>query len=759
MGTEPANTSQPTRRRPVPVAVKAAIRTACHVLTVVAARAQAAEAAGPEEIRHVKSLLHRVQYTGLKSTGELRAHVQAMEDYAAHLASCLADGENILAQARAATTEAPSGQPSGRKRRRPVRRRAATVLTAVSVPADAEGGAAVPADGAAVIPPTRGRRTSTRRLIPLDELDDDQRALVAKHRELMRLMDGGMQWKEALAQVGLERSERWVYKLRRRWAEHDVAGLYDLRWTRVTKVVVSDEIQQRTLHWYVARRGAGPKAIYELVCKDCDEQGWPPPSYEWVKKFLQHLPAGIKLAREKGMREWERQAAPVGEYNPTTFANEAWQVDHCRVDGWFRVQTRDGRWVQTEVWVTAVLDIHSRAIMAIVVSTRAPNAWTSAMAIRTAILPKRRAGWPMRGKPLIVVTDHGKDLKARSVVSSVRALGIRFELCAPYYPNMKGEVERWFRTFQEGHLVKFPGYKRAGMKSAEAAAKHVGELLTPEEFTDELEQWIVSVYHRRIHEGISVGPVDRTPARLWEETVRLDEMDPAKLDVLILQSDKVRTVTHKGIKLKLKSTGRMVFWSPALAALAGTKVRLRYNPHDFASVIVYRADTGERICEAWRMGVKGARYGHGDIVAARKQARKGVAARLAAREEQRQQDMNRAPEAWDRAREIAARAATAGQPARGGTAASAQAGPRAGAQAGTQRASSAAKSTAASAGKGGATPTSKQAPKQAPRTPAKPAAKPVTKPAATHARKPAKPAAGGVLSLLEAMERKDRGVA
>ena len=781
---------------------------AARVVFSVASRAHTCNVITPEEVQHVRTrLLRGARVDGLKTIDDLRHAARACEAFAGELAARLPEGNAVLAAAQAATRRERSvdternqdrRQESGTSRRstaddealakpsepkaakgahtvsrkRPPRRRRGTVV-AVPLPTGDAGTDPMPSSlggGAAVIPPRGGRPPLVRREVALDELNDEQRAVVAKHRELMLLLDGGTPAADALAQVGLDRSERWLRKLRARWNEHGEAGLIDWRWVRVTEIRISTEVEQRVLHWYVSRRAAGPKAIWELVCEDCKTEGWRAPSYQWVKLYIDSLPAGVKLARNRGMREWERRAAPVGEYSPTTYANEAWQVDHCRTDAWVRVLTREGTWVAAEVWVTAVIDVHRRAIMAVLVSPKVPNAWTSAMAIRLAILPKTRTGWFMHGVPLLVVTDHGKDLKAKSVVDSLTSVGIRFELCEAHYPNMKGEVERWFRTFQEGHLTKFAGYKKAGMKSMAAANKHVMELFTVERFIEELEQWIVTVYHRRVHEGISAGPVDRCPATFWEQTVRLQKADPRKLDVLMLQSDLVRTVTNRGIKVKRKDTGRMVFWAPQLAAFAGTQVRLRYNPYDWASVLVYHADTGDRLCEAHRMGVKGARYKNADIVQARRQARADVAGRLAAAEEQRLRDIAQSPEAWADANALATGAlsrsvetpAALGTPKRSTTAGAAASRPLAGTRPAPKRNTS---PTATSTPPSGVSATGKRvtdAKGIAAKVPQSRTRKPSrTPPANAPAARPAGPksTSSGVLSILAAMERKDRGVA
>lgn len=484
----------------------------------------------------------------------------------------------------------------------------------------------------------------------LDELDEAQRAQIGQYHELMLLLEGGTPVKDALQQLGLECSMSWVRKMRARYKAQGWVGLLDRR-AYNHRPRSLEHAQSITLGWYFARRGAGPKAISELVQTTCTERGLTPPSYEWVKRFLHGLPKAIRLAREQGLDAWDRQAAPIGSYPPTTYANELAEIDDLRGDIWVRVQDRSGEWTEHEVFVTAILDVHSRSILSFTVSTRVPDAWSVALALRKAVLPKSNPGWSMRGLPTTLLADNGNNFRSHAVAASVRALGIRLEFCPPRHPNSKSEIERWFRTLQQGLFAKLPGYKGAGLRSAAAARKRIPELLTLPELRREIENWIVHVYHKRAHEGIS-DELDRSPGALWEETVRLRIPDRHELDVLLLKSDKVRMVINRGIRFKLRDTRRMVFWAPALVDEWRSKVRIAYNPEDLQSILVYRADTGEFVCEAERMGGPDARYTIADIKRERRRARRGLAERLSQYAAQVEADDRKSADAWREAREL-----------------------------------------------------------------------------------------------------------
>jgi putative transposase len=224
----------------------------------------------------------------------------------------------------------------------------------------------------------------------------------------------------------------------------------------------------------------------------------------------------------------------------------------------------------------------------------------------------------------------------------------------PYYPNRKGKIERWFLSLDRGCLRILPGHMDAIGRTREAAEKHVHLLLTIPQLRKEIERWIVADYHQRTH-----SETGRKPAELWEETVRLrlPESEDA-LHLLLLKSDKERTVYNTGIEFKFRGSDERTghrYWAPDLIYHVGERVTLRYNPEDRESILVYSAATKEYICEAWLMGEEESRYTVEDVKQARNEFRRGLQERLKDYvNEIEREDRKRAQEAeWDEARCVA----------------------------------------------------------------------------------------------------------
>lgn len=568
--------------------------------TYVYAVATALHAAGSmkdEGLRALGALLKRGAQRRRLSANEYDALEREYRAKAAELASTLPDPTLALSRAEALATER-CGQEDSRRAAQSARRasRAHTRLTRAQMRADGK--------------------------IHLAALTDDQADSLTKRQQVLQAMSRGMNWAEACTEAGVVASRATVYRWRDAFKKSGVEGLVDGRVLN-GKAGVALEIRALAYaSWRQCKKGK-TGAIYAVFKEKCEAAGYTVPSHGWLADYIRYeIPADEKLVQDEGIAEWRRQAAPRHTVARASFANELWQCDDTPLDVWVRVPCPDGTWEVAKAFATAIIDVFSRACMAVSVFTRTPDAWSVALTLRKAILPKPSRHAPFCGLPNRFAMDNGKNYRAANLARALAMTNIIAEHCDVRSPNQKPEIERFLRTLQEGLLPRLPGYTRAQMKSIEAASKHVMTLLTIEQLRTEIEHWI-DEYNDSHHAGISKS-LDRTPRELWEHSVVRREVEPEHLNRLLLHST-VRTVHAKGVQFTPEAGQHMEFWSPALTDKSGTKVLLLYNPEDLASVIVADEATGLPICEAFRMGVEGARYTASHIV----EARQGREAQLA----------------------------------------------------------------------------------------------------------------------------------
>lgn len=456
-----------------------------------------------------------------------------------------------------------------------------------------------------------------------DELSEKELEDFAKRYQLVCLVNAGRSPKEALAHLSIDGSESWVRKLCRRFKTQGASGLLDRRAHNGSKRrLLRTDIEEMTLALWYAHPAAGPKAIWDELLKTCAERNISCPKYDVIKKFLKGRPLHDQWVRQGKIGVWDKQARPVVRFNITSYSNERWQVDHTRLDIWVRVKEGDS-WRPAEVYLSVAIDAHSRSIAGIWLSTRYPDAWTVALLLRQAILPKSNPAWKNRGIPNVYQSDRGRDFMSNAIFVALSYLGVSRDPDPPHYPNRKGKIERWFLTLDRGCLRMLPGHMAAIGVTKGAAEKRVAELLELPDLRKEIVSYIVESYHQRTH-----SETGRKPAEMWEETVLLclPESQDA-LNALLLKGDKTRKVEGHGITLTINGS-RGDYWAPPLVDYAGQDVQVRYNPDDRNGVLAYSADKDEFICEASLMGQPDSPYTFEDVNRVRKQYRQGLLARM-----------------------------------------------------------------------------------------------------------------------------------
>jgi len=488
----------------------------------------------------------------------------------------------------------------------------------------------------------------------VDEMNDKQHEALAKRYMMICLIKAGTPTREAVERAGINITESAARKLLKRFEQYGVGGLVDQRIRNKRKIkVLTTELKKRVLMWWFGRPAAGPRAIWKEIVIECQERNIKVPGYDTVKKYINSLPEAYKLFRagKISIHEWERSFCPVVRFNLTTYSNQRWQIDNSRLDIWVRVREGD-KWVPAQAHLCACLCAHSRSVPGFILSAKDPDAWTTALLIMNAVAPKGNPDWKNKGMPFILQPDRGKPFLAHAVASSLAFMGVALDPDPPYYPNRKGKMERWFLTLDRGCLRILPGHIDAIGRTHEAAKKHVDVLLTIPQLRKEIERWIVADYHQQTH-----SETGRKPAELWEETVRLrlPESEDA-MHLMLLKSDKERTVYNTGINFKFGDSGDeedCIYWAPDL--VVGERVRLRYNPDDRASILVYCAATNKYICEAWLMGEENSRYTIEDVKRARNEFKRGLQERMKDyRDEIEVEDRKRAQAVeWSDARLIA----------------------------------------------------------------------------------------------------------
>lgn len=365
-------------------------------------------------------------------------------------------------------------------------------------------------------------------------------------------------------------SHSTVQRWRRDWvqSEEDIRvflpqvarrGPKRIRWSREL-LLLAGEVAKRGLltrdqHTVAKFHRSLAAAIQEANATREPQHQLPFPSESSVRRYVTQLDGYGVMGARKGRRATERAMRAYVRGVKTSRALERAEIDHTLLDV-FVVDTEAGI-VLGRPWLTIVIDVHTRAILAFCI-TFTPPSWLSVMeALRLAILPKGNLklrfpelqhDWNCFGTPEVWVVDNGKEFHSASFSDAADAMGVVVQYCPPSEPWFKGVVERFMRSLNQGLVHTLPGstfgkqFKLADYDPAKHATIDFRDL------EKLLYLWIVDVYMQDFHTGIRGIPAVR-----WaEETAKVPPRLPqsrAQLDV-ILGEVMERNIHHYGIEIE-----------------------------------------------------------------------------------------------------------------------------------------------------------------------------------------------------------------
>lgn len=267
-------------------------------------------------------------------------------------------------------------------------------------------------------------------------------------------------------------------------------------------------------------------------------------------------------------------------------AGHTWMMDSTPAD----VRTTD----KHRCAIVAALDVYSRRAVLVVVPT------SRSVAI-AACMRKGMLGW---GLPEKLVKDNGKDYSSNHITAVCEAFQIDTPPVAPYKPEHKGNVERFFGTFARDLEANLPGF--LGHCVAQQAAirerdvwlrilrkqpnnKAVDIPLSMAELQAVADKWL-EVYERRVHRGFASDPGRKlkglTPLEAWAQSpvkpTTIMQKDERVLDILLSKGG-TYTVQKSGLRFH---GGRYV--DACLVGVIGQRVRVLFDPENAGRVWVYQ---------------------------------------------------------------------------------------------------------------------------------------------------------------------------
>lgn len=219
--------------------------------------------------------------------------------------------------------------------------------------------------------------------------------------------------------------------------------------------------------------------------------------------------------------------------------------------------------------VYAIIDVYSRIITGIYVGLEGPSWIEAMMALDNMICDKvefckkygidiKEEQWPCKHLPEIIIADRG-EFEGYSVENLINNLDVKIENTSPYRGDLKGIVERSFRTTNEKIKHTTPGAIQKEFRKRGDRDYRLDATLTLEEFT---KIYINIVLHHNskivdkyvMDKEMIEDEIIPTPLQLWKWGIenrkgRLKTVDRDVLRLNILPKGKA-SISRAGIRFK-----------------------------------------------------------------------------------------------------------------------------------------------------------------------------------------------------------------
>lgn len=334
--------------------------------------------------------------------------------------------------------------------------------------------------------------------------------------------------------------------------------------------------------------------------------------YYWLKKFTAEKET---IIARKGSKEFDLKNRPLlnNSKTETDGPGVRFQIDATIADVYLVSSLSRDRIIGRPI-VYAIIDVFSRVVTGLYVGLEGPS-WTGAMmALDNMVSDKvefcakygieiTSEQWSTHHIPDIIIADRG-EFEGYSVENLINNINIKIENTSPYRGDLKGIVERKFRTINEKIKHKTPGAIQKEFRQRGDRDYRLDATLTLNEFT-------AFIIHLVVHYNNSLMtnyPMDKDmisdnvppiPMQIWNWGIehkrgRLRVIDNEIFRLNILPHS-TASISRSGIKFKnlyyscQKAIDNQWFINPKLK-----RIEVVYDPRNINYIYILTGDGYEK---------------------------------------------------------------------------------------------------------------------------------------------------------------------
>ncbi len=339
------------------------------------------------------------------------------------------------------------------------------------------------------------------------------------------LLDDPIRTRAGADQIALETGVHatTLYKwLRDYQAAGHVSALVPSKRGRKTGTRLLEEEQEKVVvsvieDLYLSKQRHSSQDVIEEVQRRCRLAKIAAPHPNTVRNRINDL-QHRQVLRRRGQKDVARNLydAIKGEFPGATHPYAVVQIDHTPAN--IILVDEIHRKPIGKPWLTMAIDVYSRVIAGMYITFEHPSATSVGLCLANAICPKREylaelgvtGDWPVWGLMDVVHSDNGKEFRGQVLRRACENYNIDLQWRPVMLPHMGGHIERLMGV-AANEIRKLPGTTFANPAQRKGYDSEATAALTLKEFERHLVDFIVNVYHQKVHSAIGMPP-----KRMWE---------------------------------------------------------------------------------------------------------------------------------------------------------------------------------------------------------------------------------------------------
>jgi putative transposase len=276
----------------------------------------------------------------------------------------------------------------------------------------------------------------------------------------------------------------------------------------LTNKVIEDVIEEL----YLTKQRIGFPKIFNTIKAECKKLNITIPHENTVRNRIKTIDPKFALKKRFSAKKAnEKYGNFEGEYPEGDFPLEVYQIDHTPLD--IILVDSHSRKPLGRPYLTLAIDVYSRMVAGFYLSLQAPGYFSVSQCLYNAFLPKDdflkkydiQGEWEIYGIPSKYAVDNGKDLIGLDMQRVCDEFGMTMVRRPVGRPQYGSHVERVFGTINK-EIHNLPGTTFSNITEKAEYDSIKNATFTLDEITKWLTEFIVNVYHNRVHHGIGMTP-------------------------------------------------------------------------------------------------------------------------------------------------------------------------------------------------------------------------------------------------------------